>query len=131
MELIPAIDLRDGRCVRLLQGDFERETRYSLDPVDLAERYRELGARSLHVVDLDGAKRGVPVNLPVIRRMRAAAGVDAAGDRDADRPLTGLARRHGVRPLKRRFCSRSSTRARRSSRRAPARPPSVRSASLR
>jgi phosphoribosylformimino-5-aminoimidazole carboxamide ribotide isomerase len=76
MELIPAIDLRDGRCVRLLQGDFERETRYSLDPVDLAERYRELGARSLHVVDLDGAKRGVPVNLPVIRRMRAAAGVD-------------------------------------------------------
>jgi phosphoribosylformimino-5-aminoimidazole carboxamide ribotide isomerase len=76
MELIPAIDLRDGRCVRLLQGDFERETRYSVDPVDLAERYRELGARSLHVVDLDGAKRGVPVNLPVIRRMRAAAGVD-------------------------------------------------------
>ena len=41
MELIPAFDLRDGRCVRLLQGDFERETRYSVDPVDLAERYRE------------------------------------------------------------------------------------------
>ena len=76
MELIPAIDLRDGRCVRLLQGDFERETRYSVDPVELAEHYRELGARSLHVVDLDGAKRGVPVNLPVIRRMRAAAKVD-------------------------------------------------------
>jgi len=76
MELIPAIDLRDGRCVRLLQGDFERETRYSVDPVELAEHYRDLGARSLHVVDLDGAKRGVPVNLPVIRRMRAAAEVD-------------------------------------------------------
>ena len=76
MELIPAIDLRDGRCVRLLQGDFERETRYSVDPVELAEHYRELGARSLHVVDLDGAKQGVPVNLPVIRRMRAAARVD-------------------------------------------------------
>ena len=76
MELIPAIDLRDGRCVRLLQGDFERETRYSVDPVELAEHYRELGARSLHVVDLDGAKQGVPVNLPVIRRMRSAAGVD-------------------------------------------------------
>ena len=76
MELIPAIDLRDGRCVRLLQGDFERETRYSVDPVELAKHYRELGARSLHVVDLDGAKRGVPVNLPVIRRMRAAAEVD-------------------------------------------------------
>ena len=76
MELIPAIDLRDGRCVRLLQGDFERETRYSVDPVELAEHYRELGARTLHVVDLDGAKQGVPVNLPVIRRMRAAAQVD-------------------------------------------------------
>src|SRR5262245_8320676 len=76
MELIPAIDLRDGRCVRLLKGDFEQETRYSVDPVELAQHYRELGARSLHVVDLDGAKQGVPVNLPVIRRMRAAAGVD-------------------------------------------------------
>lgn len=76
MQLIPAIDLRDGRCVRLLQGDFERETRYSVDPVELAEHYRELGARALHVVDLDGAKRGVPMNLPVIRRMRAAAGVN-------------------------------------------------------
>jgi phosphoribosylformimino-5-aminoimidazole carboxamide ribotide isomerase len=76
MELIPAIDLRDGRCVRLLKGDFEQETRYSVDPVELAQRYRDLGARSLHVVDLDGARQGVPVNLPVIRRMRAAAGVD-------------------------------------------------------
>jgi phosphoribosylformimino-5-aminoimidazole carboxamide ribotide isomerase len=76
MELMPAIDLRDGRCVRLLQGDFERETRYSVDPVELAEHYRALGARALHVVDLDGAKQGVPVNLPVIRRMRAAAGID-------------------------------------------------------
>lgn len=76
MELIPAIDLRDGRCVRLLQGDFEQETRYSVDPVELAQHYRELGARTLHVVDLDGAKQGVPVNLAVIRRMRAAAGVD-------------------------------------------------------
>ena len=76
MQLMPAIDLRDGRCVRLLQGDFEQETRYSVDPVELAQHYRELGARALHVVDLDGAKQGVPVNLPVIRRMRAAAGVD-------------------------------------------------------
>jgi phosphoribosylformimino-5-aminoimidazole carboxamide ribotide isomerase len=76
VELIPAIDLRDGRCVRLLQGDFERETRYSVDPVELAEHYGKLGACTLHVVDLDGAKRGVPVNLAVIRRMRAAAGLD-------------------------------------------------------
>ena len=76
MELIPAIDLRNGRCVRLLQGDFAQETRYSVDPVELAQQYREMGAHTLHIVDLDGAKRGVPVNLPVIRRMRAAAEVD-------------------------------------------------------
>jgi phosphoribosylformimino-5-aminoimidazole carboxamide ribotide isomerase len=76
MYLIPAIDLRDGRCVRLLHGDFAQETRYAVDPVELAVQYRDLGARWLHVVDLDGAKRGEPVNLPLIRRMRAAAGVD-------------------------------------------------------
>ena len=76
MELIPAIDLRDGRCVRLLYGDFAKETRYDVDPVELAVQYRELGARWLHVVDLDGAKRGAPVNLPLIRRMRDAAQVD-------------------------------------------------------
>jgi phosphoribosylformimino-5-aminoimidazole carboxamide ribotide isomerase len=70
MRLIPAIDIRDGRCVRLLQGDFARETRYDVDPVDLAARYAELGARWLHVVDLDGAKRGTPVNLAVVERIR-------------------------------------------------------------
>jgi phosphoribosylformimino-5-aminoimidazole carboxamide ribotide isomerase len=75
MNLIPAIDLRDGRCVRLLKGDFARETRYPMDPVELAEHYRDLGAAWLHVVDLDGAKRGEPVNLPLIARMQAAAGV--------------------------------------------------------
>ena len=75
MELIPAIDLRDGRCVRLLKGDFAQETRYAVDPVALAEQYRSLGARWLHVVDLDGAKRGEPVNLPLIRRMQEAAGI--------------------------------------------------------
>jgi phosphoribosylformimino-5-aminoimidazole carboxamide ribotide isomerase len=76
MKLIPAIDLRDGRCVRLLYGDFAQETRYAVDPVELAVQYRDLGARWLHVVDLDGAKRGEPVNLPLIRRMRDAAGID-------------------------------------------------------
>ena len=76
MDLFPAIDLRDGRCVRLLHGDFAKETRYAVDPVELAVQYRELGARWLHVVDLDGAKRGEPVNLELIRRMRTAAGVD-------------------------------------------------------
>jgi phosphoribosylformimino-5-aminoimidazole carboxamide ribotide isomerase len=75
MDLLPAIDLRDGRCVRLLKGDFAQETRYPADPVELAVQYRELGAGWLHVVDLDGAKRGEPVNLELIRRMRDAAGV--------------------------------------------------------
>ncbi|RPI60809.1 MAG: 1-(5-phosphoribosyl)-5-((5-phosphoribosylamino)methylideneamino)imidazole-4-carboxamide isomerase, partial [Lysobacterales bacterium] len=75
MELIPAIDLRDGRCVRLLKGDFAQETRYAVDPVELAQQYRELGAGWLHVVDLDGAKRGEPVNLPLIRRMQETAGI--------------------------------------------------------
>jgi len=75
MELYPAIDLRDGRCVRLFKGDFDQETRYEVDAVSLAVRYRELGARWIHVVDLDGAKRGEPVNLPLIERMRDAAGV--------------------------------------------------------
>src|SRR5688572_28838269 len=76
MELLPAIDLRDGRCVRLIYGDFAQETSYDVDPVELAVQYRHLGAQWLHVVDLDGAKRGAPVNLPLIRRMRDAARVD-------------------------------------------------------
>jgi phosphoribosylformimino-5-aminoimidazole carboxamide ribotide isomerase len=75
MQLIPAIDLRDGRCVRLLKGDFAQETRYAVDPVQLAGQYRALGAQRLHVVDLDGAKRGEPVNLELIRRMQEAAGI--------------------------------------------------------
>jgi phosphoribosylformimino-5-aminoimidazole carboxamide ribotide isomerase len=76
MKLLPAIDLREGRCVRLLYGDFAKETRYDVDPVELALHYRDLGAEWLHVVDLDGAKQGAPVNLALIRRMRDAAQVD-------------------------------------------------------
>jgi phosphoribosylformimino-5-aminoimidazole carboxamide ribotide isomerase len=75
MELIPAIDIREGRCVRLLRGDFARETRYDFDPVELAARYRDAGARWLHVVDLDGAKAGRPQNLPLVERMRDASGL--------------------------------------------------------
>lgn len=75
MELIPAIDLRNGRCVRLLKGDFDRETRYDVDPVELAAHYRELGARWLHVVDLDGAAAGEPANLSVVDAMRESSGL--------------------------------------------------------
>lgn len=72
MQLIPAIDLRDGRCVRLLRGDFDRVTRYELDPRELARRYRGQGAEWLHVVDLDGARTGQPGNGAPIREIAAA-----------------------------------------------------------
>lgn len=62
MELIPAIDLRDGRCVRLYQGDFAQTTVYSDDPVAVARRWELQGATRLHVVDLDGARNGRPAN---------------------------------------------------------------------
>ena len=66
MMLIPAIDLRNGRCVRLFQGDFAAETRYEHDPAELLARYRDMGASWLHVVDLDGAKDGGRANQPLI-----------------------------------------------------------------
>jgi phosphoribosylformimino-5-aminoimidazole carboxamide ribotide isomerase len=67
--LIPSIDLRGGRCVRLRAGDFAAETAYAIEPAALAERYRTLGARWLHVVDLDGAKDGIAVNTPIIMEL--------------------------------------------------------------
>jgi phosphoribosylformimino-5-aminoimidazole carboxamide ribotide isomerase len=70
MLLIPAIDLRHGRCVRLLKGDFDRETRYEVDPVELAGSYRAMGADWLHIVDLDGAASGTPVNLKIIEQIK-------------------------------------------------------------
>ena len=75
MILYPAIDIRDGRAVRLAQGDYERETAYEDDPVVAARRWAGDGARWLHVVDLDGAREGAPVNLEHVRRIVAAVGV--------------------------------------------------------
>lgn len=69
MQLIPSIDLRGGVCVRLLQGDFARETRYETDARTLLARYRELGALWLHVVDLDGARDGTQGNHSLIRSL--------------------------------------------------------------
>lgn len=66
MRLIPAIDLRGGRCVRLLRGDFDAETRYDYEPHELLARYRALGATWLHVVDLDGARAGRLANRDII-----------------------------------------------------------------
>ena len=67
--LLPAIDLREGRAVRLRQGAAESETRYAEDPVKIARQFAEAGARALHVVDLDGAFSGAPVHLPVVARI--------------------------------------------------------------
>ena len=75
MEVIPAIDLRGGRCVRLYQGDFSQESVYSDEPDAVARKWAELGATRLHVVDLDGARDGLPANLPTLERIAAAVSV--------------------------------------------------------
>jgi phosphoribosylformimino-5-aminoimidazole carboxamide ribotide isomerase len=104
-EVIPAIDLRGGRCVRLFQGDYDRETQYSDDPVGVARRWEELGAPRLHVVDLDGAKDGSPANQQVMREIcggvsipvevsggiRDLAGVESAFAYGAERVQLGSA----------------------------------------
>lgn len=69
MEIIPAIDLLGGTVVRLFQGDFDQVTQYTEDPIEIAKRYADAGARRLHVVDLDGARTGEGTNLPIIERL--------------------------------------------------------------
>jgi phosphoribosylformimino-5-aminoimidazole carboxamide ribotide isomerase len=73
--LYPAIDVREGRAVRLLQGDYERETAYDADPAEAARRWADGGAEILHVFDLDGARAGRPANLGTIERIAAAVAV--------------------------------------------------------
>ena len=75
MEVIPAIDLRGGKCVRLYQGDYARETVYSDDPLDTALRWTGMGATRLHIVDLDGARDGSPANLGAVERIASAVNV--------------------------------------------------------
>ncbi len=81
MDLIPAIDIRGGKCVRLVQGDYDRETVFGVDPVAMAMHWASQGASRLHVVDLDAAKEGRPVNEGIIRRIvnEAAVPVQIAG----------------------------------------------------
>jgi phosphoribosylformimino-5-aminoimidazole carboxamide ribotide isomerase len=71
----PAIDLRGGRCVRLKQGDFDREREYDADPVRRAREWEGRGACAIHVVDLDGAKKGRPVQVDLVRRIANSVGV--------------------------------------------------------
>ena len=91
MRLIPSIDLRAGRCVRLHKGDFSRETRYATHATQILRRYRSLGARWIHVVDLDGARDGVRANQHLITQLGAfwglqlqvGGGIRSAQDIDA------------------------------------------------
>lgn len=69
MKLYPAIDLKDGKCVRLVQGDYNKVTIYGDDPVEIAKRWERLGGEYLHIVDLDGAKAGKGINREVIRNI--------------------------------------------------------------
>jgi phosphoribosylformimino-5-aminoimidazole carboxamide ribotide isomerase len=75
MELIPAIDLKDGRCVRLFQGDFAQTTVYSDDPIATARRWADAGATRIHVVDLDGARNGRPTNTDAVVAITGAVSV--------------------------------------------------------
>jgi phosphoribosylformimino-5-aminoimidazole carboxamide ribotide isomerase len=73
--LYPAIDILDGHAVRLVQGDFDRRTEYAADPLDAARAWAAAGAQRLHVVDLDGARAGAPVNLAHVERMIGETGL--------------------------------------------------------
>ncbi|MFT4197278.1 MAG: HisA/HisF-related TIM barrel protein, partial [Pseudoxanthomonas sp.] len=91
-QIIPAIDLRGGKVVRLYQGDYDRQTDYGLDPVELARGYRAAGAQWIHLVDLDGARQGDSPHLKIIERIarlglrvQAGGGVRGGGDVQAFR----------------------------------------------
>ena len=75
MQIIPAIDLINGQCVRLTEGDFTRQTTYDSDPLAVARRFEQAGVRRLHLVDLDGARARRPVNLPVLARLARYTGL--------------------------------------------------------
>jgi len=75
MLIYPAIDIRNGRCVRLVQGDYSRETVFNDDPVAVAKQWAAAGADRIHLVDLDGAKAGQPINGDVIRRIVEAVSI--------------------------------------------------------
>ncbi|HHW04098.1 MAG TPA: 1-(5-phosphoribosyl)-5-[(5-phosphoribosylamino)methylideneamino]imidazole-4-carboxamide isomerase [Thermoanaerobacterales bacterium] len=87
MIIYPAIDIKGGRCVRLAQGDFSKETVFSQDPVEVAQKWENLGASWIHIVDLDGAKLGSPQNFELIKQIREKTKVDiqvGGGIRDLD-----------------------------------------------
>jgi len=97
MDVIPAIDLLEGRCVRLYQGDYARSQVFDENPVAVARQWAELGATRLHVVDLDGAKAGQPVNLKAIEAIVQAVPVSVqVGGGLRDRPSVSQLLKLGV-----------------------------------
>ena len=97
IELVPAIDLRDGAAVRLVQGDFERSTVFNEDPVAQAREFAREGATNLHVVDLDGALQGNPMHAPIIAQLAASfPGMVQLGGGLRDRPAVETAIATGV-----------------------------------
>lgn len=76
IEIIPAIDIIDGKCVRLTQGDYRQKSVYAMTPVDMARRYAYAGVRRIHLVDLDGAKAGKPCNLTTLERIVSSVPID-------------------------------------------------------
>ena len=69
MKILPAIDIKDKKCVRLIKGDFENKTEYKISPLDQAAKFKDYGFKNLHIVDLDGALTGKTVNLDVIKEI--------------------------------------------------------------
>jgi phosphoribosylformimino-5-aminoimidazole carboxamide ribotide isomerase len=69
MQIIPAIDIIDGKCVRLKQGKYDAETVYADDPIEIARRWESQGAQRIHVIDLDGARTGIPKNIEVLKEI--------------------------------------------------------------
>ncbi len=67
MKIFPAIDIKDKKCVRLIKGDFENKTEYEMSPIDQAGKYKDHGFKNLHIVDLDGALTGEPINIDIIK----------------------------------------------------------------
>jgi phosphoribosylformimino-5-aminoimidazole carboxamide ribotide isomerase len=110
MILLPAVDILEGKAVRLARGSFDQRTEYDADPLDAARRWVQAGARSLHVVDLDGARSGAPVNVEHVRRiagevdvpvqvgggLRTIAAVRQAVDAGAARVVIGTAAYHDI-----------------------------------
>lgn len=76
IEIIPAIDIIEGRCVRLSEGDYERRTSYDAQPLDMAKAYEQAGVKRLHLVDLDGAKAAGPQNLATLEQIATRTGLE-------------------------------------------------------